>query len=60
MTPSIHDLEKRRVRDLPIFEVPVELVVPRVRVACASCGPKLAWLAWLPASRKSRAAKCHE
>ncbi len=30
---AIHDSEERRVRDLPIFEFPVELIVPRIRVA---------------------------
>ncbi len=29
--PMIHDLEERRIRDLPVFESPVELLVPRVR-----------------------------
>lgn len=48
-TAAIHDLEERRVRDLPVFEHAVELVVPRVRVACAHCGPKLERLAWLDA-----------
>jgi len=43
----IHDCEERRVRDLPIFEVPVELIVPRLRVACARCGAKLERLNWL-------------
>ena len=46
-TRSIHDSEERRVRDLPIFEVPVELVLPRLRVACGHCGPKLERLDWL-------------
>ena len=46
-TTAIHDSEVRRVRDLPIFEVPVELVVPRLRVACPACGPKLERLSWL-------------
>jgi transposase len=32
---------------LPIFEVPVELVVPRLRLACERCGPKLERLGWL-------------
>lgn len=32
---------------MPIFEVPVELVFPRLRVLCASCGPKLERLDWL-------------
>jgi transposase len=45
----IHDVEHRRVRDLPIFEHPVELIVPRVRVACLHCGPKLELLPWLDA-----------
>lgn len=44
---SIHDTELRRVRDLPIFEHRVELLVPRVRVACPQCGPKLELLRWL-------------
>jgi transposase len=43
----IHDCEERRVRDLPIFEVAVELIVPRLRVACGRCGAKLEQLAWL-------------
>lgn len=45
--PLIHDCEERRVRDLPIFEVPVELIVPRLRVACGHCGAKLERLEWL-------------
>lgn len=44
---SIHDSEERRVRDLPIFEVPVELLLPRLRLACEACGPKLEKLGWL-------------
>ena len=46
---AIHDLEDRRVRDLPVFEHRVELIVPRVRVACPRCGPKLERLPWLDA-----------
>ena len=48
-TTAIHDLEERRVRDLPVFEHAVELIVPRVRVACERCGPKLELLPWLDA-----------
>jgi transposase len=48
-TTAIHDLEERRVRDLPVFEHAVELIVPRVRVACVRCGPKLELLPWLDA-----------
>ena len=44
---AIHDLEERRVRDLPVFEHRVELIVPRVRVACPYCGPRLERLSWL-------------
>jgi transposase len=44
---AIHDWEERRVRDLPIFEFPVELIVPRIRVACPNCGAKLERLSWL-------------
>jgi transposase len=44
---AIHDVEERRVRDLPIFEVPVELIVPRLRLLCPRCGPKLEHLSWL-------------
>jgi transposase len=54
-TTAIHDLEERRVRDLPLFEHRVELVVPRVRVACPDCGPKLERLDWLePYARVTR------
>ena len=34
-----------------MFEHAVELIVPRVRVACPRCGPKLERLAWLGALR---------
>lgn len=54
-TTAIHDAEERRVRDLPLFEHRVELIVPRVRVSCAACGPKLERLAWLaPYARVTR------
>lgn len=43
----IHDVEPRRIRDLAIFEHRLELIVPRVRVACPHCGPKLELLGWL-------------
>ncbi|WP_396022668.1 ISL3 family transposase [Cupriavidus laharis] len=44
---SIHDRVERRVRDLPVFDIPVELIVPRLRLACRQCGPKLERLDWL-------------
>lgn len=54
-TRSVHDQQERRIRDLPLFEHRVELIVPRVRVACARCGPKLEQLSWLePYARLTR------
>ena len=46
-TRSVHDQQDRKVRDLPIFQHRVELIVPRLRVACPTCGPKLERLSWL-------------
>jgi len=55
LTSAIHDLEERRVRDLPVFEHRVELIVPRVRVECPACGAKLERLSWLdPYARVTR------
>jgi transposase len=52
---AVHDHRERRVRDLPLFEHCVELIVPRVRVACARCGPKVERLSWLePYARVTR------
>jgi transposase len=52
---GFHDAEWRAVRDLPLFEYAVELEVPRLRVACPRCGPKLEWLGWLePYARVTR------
>ena len=48
-TTGIHDVEERRVRDLPVFEHLVELIVPRIRVQCPQCGPKIERLPWLEA-----------
>lgn len=54
-TRAVHDWQERRVRDLPLFEHRVELLVPRVRVACPRCGPKLERLSWLqPYARVTR------
>lgn len=50
----IHDRETRRIRDLALFEHRVELVVPRVRVACIRCGPKLERPKISPHSEKPR------
>jgi transposase len=54
-TAAIHDIEVRRIRDLPVFEHRVELMVPRIRVACSVCGPKVEQLTWLePYARVTR------
>jgi ribosomal protein S27AE len=54
-TQAIHDQQQRRVRDLPIFEHRIELILPRLRVACCRCGPKLEHLDWLdPYARVTR------
>ena len=44
---GVHDEVERRVRDLPLFAAQVELIVPRRRLACAHCGPRLEALSWL-------------
>lgn len=46
---AIHDRAIRRIRDLPVFEDPVELEVERLRLACPRCGPRLEQLDWLNA-----------
>lgn len=52
---SVHDSSLRRIRDLPVFEDPVELLVPRLRLACGRCGPRLERLDWLdPHARVTR------
>ena len=53
-TRAVHDLAERRVRDLPLFEHRVELIVPRVRVACAQ-RPEARAAEWLaPSARLTR------
>lgn len=45
---QIHETTRRRVRDLPLFDFRVVLVVPRRRVWCEQCGgPRLEKLSWL-------------
>lgn len=54
-TTAVHDRSPRRIRDLPVFESAVELVVPRLRLACPACGPRLEQLDWLdPHARVTR------
>lgn len=52
---SIHDRTLRCIRDLPVFEDPVELRVPRLRLACPRCGPRLEQLDWLDPQHGNRA-----
>lgn len=52
---AIHDRTVRRIRDLPVFEDPVELELERLRLACPGCGPRLEQLDWLdPHARVTR------
>lgn len=44
---SVHDTAIRVVRDLPILDAETHVVVPRRRLACPRCGPKLEKLSWL-------------
>lgn len=57
---SVHDVDERAIRDLPILDMQTVLVVHRRRVACATCGPKLEQVEWLaPYSRVTkRLAEC--
>ena len=55
LVAAIHDRTLRRIRDLPVFDDPVELRVPRLRLACPGCGPRLEHLDWLdPHARVTR------
>jgi len=44
---AVHEITMRRVRDLPILDARTWLKVPRRRVLCPRCGPKLEHLSWL-------------
>lgn len=44
---DIHEIECRAVRDLPILDARTWLMLPRRRVRCPRCGPKLERLSWL-------------
>jgi len=43
----VHDVARRAVRDLAILDAVTWVSVPRRRVACPDCGPKLERLSWL-------------
>ena len=44
---GVHDVAVRRIRDLPILDAETHLVVPRCRLDCPRCGPRLERLDWL-------------
>lgn len=44
---AIHDVSVRRVRDLPLAQYDVWLVVPHARVTCPACGPTVEAIPWL-------------
>jgi len=46
-TTQVHDVNVRCVRDLPILDAETHVWVPRYRVACLACGPKIEELPWL-------------
>jgi len=51
----VHDVAVRRVRDLNILDARTILLVPRCRLKCPRCGPKLEQLDWLaPYARVTR------
>ncbi|HFD81141.1 MAG TPA: ISL3 family transposase [Gammaproteobacteria bacterium] len=50
---SVHDTTMRRIRDLPILDWDVVLLVPRRRLWCSHCGgPHLEALDWLSPHRR--------
>lgn len=44
---AVHEIVMRRIRDLPILDARTWLEVPRRRLHCPRCGPKLEHLSWL-------------
>src|SRR5204863_8493878 len=44
---TVHDVSERVIRDLPLFDAETYLRVPRRRVQCPRCGPRVERLAWL-------------
>jgi transposase len=44
---TVHDVSRRRVRELPILEADTWLIVPLARVSCPRCGPTVEGLPWL-------------
>jgi len=50
LVSCVHDISKRWVRDLPVFDKATRLLVHRRRLLCGQCGPKLERLSWLDRS----------
>jgi len=46
-TTQVHEMTVRCIRDLPILDAETYVWVPRYRVACPACGPKVEALPWL-------------
>ena len=44
---AVHDVSVRVIRDLPLFDAETYIRMPRRRVRCPRCGPKVERLAWL-------------
>jgi transposase len=44
---AVHDVAKRVIRDLPLFDAETFIRMPRRRVNCPRCGPKVERLSWL-------------
>lgn len=44
---AVHDREERRITDLPVFGQPARILLPRQRVLCPTCGPRVEQLSWL-------------
>lgn len=58
-TLAIHDTSVRRVRERDLFHHRVWLDVPVRRVRCASCGPRLEQIRWLPGRQRLTAGMIH-
>ena len=46
-TTKVHEMVVRCIRDLPLLDADTHVWVPRYRVACPTCGPKIEALSWL-------------
>ncbi len=52
---QVHDVTERWIRDLPLLDAETWLRVPRRRVACPRCGPRLETVPWIePYARVAR------